>query len=304
MELHNDFIRVSIRDPFSRLRSERFSACAVIEQARLMSGETFCQAEQVRPDRVTCNGVGLVSEFIWRQAEIEALKGDAFPKLGVGELVQILDNSPYDIWAHYVVRPYRQKIVAQTETSLSLMMEMNPVRGMDIAIRKNISLEDSSLVIETILENRGSRAADIDECNHNFVSLNSDMIGKGVALTVPYLKNMERLEGSFHELPARENSARGIASVRGQTLSFLKDMAEKEVHCVFEAGEIAERDEYAWQMTDEASALSISEADSFKPSKFVLWGIEHCLCPEVYQSWRVEPGERAASKRKWTFKKE
>ena len=63
-------------------------------------------------------------------------------------------------------------------------------------------------------------------------------------------------------------------------------------HKVTEREDILSCPEYTWRLSHEKSDASISETVHFVPAKLVIWGIEHCVCAEVYNEWNVPVGGR------------
>lgn len=49
------------------------------------------------------------------------------------------------------------------------------------------------------------------------------------------------------------------------------------------------------------SGAAIREFQLFAPTRFDLWGVEHCICPEVYTAIHVKPGEKQSWWRVWQF---
>ena len=303
MEISSNGLKVIIRDPRSGLMSERFASLSVVEQVLLSSGEVFCQPEQIRPDRYTCNGIGLTSEFIWTEAEEETVEGEFFPKLGVGLCMQSHTGARFDMWSHYRIIPQRPVIESVSESGVTMSMEIDEVRGMRLKIRRTVSVENNSLSITTEICNTGKRRADFDEYNHNFIALDNFPIGPGYSLDVYCVRSMKELENRVHCLPDRSKDVQDIVSVKNGNVVWKQEMNNLELHLDLAGSEIIAPEGPSWEMQNTENGLSVREIDSFVPSRFVLWGVEHCLCPEVYQHWSVEPGEEKTSTRKWEFTK-
>ena len=62
-----------------------------------------------------------------------------------------------------------------------------------------------------------------------------------------------------------------------------------------------EFDSYSYRLTSKNSTHSITEQDDFKPVRAVVWGVEHCMCCEVFVQVHVEPGQSQEWTRTWTF---
>ena len=58
---------------------------------------------------------------------------------------------------------------------------------------------------------------------------------------------------------------------------------------------------FSFRMTSDNSTLSVTEEGSFTPARAVVWGVEHCMCCEVFVQLDVAPGEEQEWTRTWTF---
>lgn len=59
-----------------------------------------------------------------------------------------------------------------------------------------------------------------------------------------------------------------------------------------------------WKLTHRDQRVSVAEKLTFCPSGLVLWGVEHCICTEVYIPISVIPGQSQSWTRIWKFSEE
>ncbi len=57
----------------------------------------------------------------------------------------------------------------------------------------------------------------------------------------------------------------------------------------------------SWELLNIKSQLKISETGSFKTNKINLWGWKHVICPELFHSISIAPGESAEWSRTYNF---
>lgn len=78
-------------------------------------------------------------------------------------------------------------------------------------------------------------------------------------------------------------------------------MENKTFHKVTEKDGIPQLPEYSWKISCAQSPATVRETCSFKPEIIVMWGIEHCICPEIHKRIVVEPNQSQTFTRTWTF---
>ena len=106
MDIHehltNGILDVELRLPGSEPAWTRFDLSGMISQVTLHGKHRFCQPEQTEkhPNRVTCYGFGLSSEFCMNELPSELPAGEKFPKPGVGILTQNHDIAVFKDFDH------------------------------------------------------------------------------------------------------------------------------------------------------------------------------------------------------------
>lgn len=120
-------------------------------------------------------------------------------------------------------------------------------------------------------------------------------------MEIPFDQTIDQLPERF--VFQSDYTARAKSSVRveGQTVIWTDGMDGKAYHKTTPAEKIADLPSYSWRLFRDDCAVSIQEKMDFKPWRLVLWGIEHCICPEVYCRICVNPGETQTYTRQWIF---
>lgn len=300
MILRTKDLEVELWIPGGDLFSERFASAGVTKQVVLHGKHRFCQPEQKLAERATCHGQGLCSEFVWDELAEEAAPGECFPKLGVGLLRQRPEGGPYDMWKHYETTPFPMKVQVLGNRAV---FEQEPVSCLGVAARLTRTLEAyrNILTVTTVLENTGERTLTLQEYQHNFVAIDDLPIGPGYQLEIPFDGTLSGISESTVRIQDYHTPVRGVMEACGQKILWKKTMEETACHKVTNREQILPGGTYEWRMSHKESAASICETVQFVPSKLVVWGIEHCMCAEVYGDWHVKPGERKALVRTWRF---
>ena len=302
--IRSENLEVSILPPQPKPASERFDSSCFVDKVILNGKHSFCVPEQKLPDRKTCNGAGLCAEFKWCELACEVKAGEFFPKIGVGLLRQTEDNRIYNIWNNYEVVPFELKAEASSDR-VRFIQEPKECLGVAARIYREAIVWKNTLSLYTTIENTGVRALDLSEYHHNFVAIDDIPVGPGYRLKVPFDGRISELSDSCRvrcedkAVPGR--IAPGILSADGDTILWNGMMTGLEYHKNTQAEHILPMARYYWTLTHDRSPAAVSEIMSFTPNKFALWGIEHCICPEVFIKLFVMPGAKQSWTRTWIF---
>lgn len=302
-EIQNDRVRVHFRFTPGEIYSERFEAIGVMDQITLDGRYMFCEPEQRRPGRVTCHGVGLCGEYVWDELAQEAAPGQEFPKLGVGLLTQRPEGGRYNMWKHYDVTPFPSRVSYDADRAVFIQ---EPVECLGVAaeIVKEVWLEENTIHTRTTVTNAGERPLELSEYQHNFVSLNGLEIGPGYFLDVPFDATLHRISKSAFNLDNLDNletRLSGFMETSGNSVYWLRPMDGHGYHKITEKSDLHMENGAYWRLRHTVSPLSVKERISFQPSRLVIWGIEHCVCAEVYVPICVPRGGAQTWERTWIF---
>ena len=301
--LENSRLKVQIHHTDEPLPSQRFDPSARVEQVTLDGKHTFCIPEQIDASRRSCYGTGLCGEFVWDELGTEVLRGEWFPKIGIGLLQQTESSKPYDMWKRYEVVP-NTTTVEFAENSAVFHQVQRPCLGISAELWKKIELHENMLCLSTTIVNTGERDLTLNEYQHNFVAIDGEKTGPAYELTIPFDGAInEASKAGFRRLNyIAQEFIPSILSNKGTTVlwpNYLRTGEEfyKRTDCK----DILLQTKYFWELKNHRSGAAIREFQLFAPTRFDLWGVEHCICPEVYTAIHVKPGEKQSWWRVWQF---
>lgn len=302
--IENERLRVTFRYAPGEKVYHRFETIGVMAEVLLDGKDVFTEPEQLDAGRFSCQGVGLCGEYVWDGLGAEARKGEWYPKFGVGLIEQNEDNKPYDMWDasyQYTLFPVTAQFF---EDRAVFTQEPIPCRGYAARIVKEIALSGSQIRSTTTVENCGEKPLHMAEYQHNFVAVNHQVIGPDYELEVPFNRELDKMEGSVSSLKTREKVP-DVLAVEGGKMVWKRSMGEGlTLFHRFEQEALACGGKSFWTLRNKKHGLSITEEFDFVPSVLVQWGIEHCVCTEVYAPIEANPGESCRFTRTWWLKRE
>jgi hypothetical protein len=300
--IKNDRLEISFRLPRTPIASNRFDAAGCVNRIILDNKYSFCEPEQIMVGREDAHGTGLCGEFKWDEIAGEVQPGGQFPKLGVGLLTQIPEGGYYNIRRHeaYKVDPYITEYTLD-ESSASFIQYSKPCLNIAAEIRRDYLLKENALELSTVMTNTGSRPIRAFEYQHNFVSINKIPIGPEYHLLLPYDKGCKKLESMVYTYGNHDKKSADVLYTKGNVVSWLRPMDGLEILRVTEEGDLLQPSGPFWTLYHDNYPVSISEETSKAPEKVVYWGIEHCICVELYLALNVDPGKQITWRRRWTF---
>lgn len=297
MMLENERLRVCFAEPEALAEQQRFDRTAMVAEVTLDGVHKFCTPEQLLPHRRTTNGRGLCGEFVLPGAAEEAQAGEWFLKPGVGLLKQSADGAALDMWKRYEMRPFPVS-VEECDGNIRFRQEATPCNGWAVDIEKRFHLEENRLILDISARNSGEKPIELQEYQHNFVSLSGAAVGPGYVLELECDRLLSQLEGQT----LRQGDEQVISSavrVAGTQVAWIADMNEKILY--HRSEQIDPGAARRWKLKHLPSGVSVSEETEFTPSRIDIWSVEHCACPEFYHTAHIAPGESAAWRRIWKF---
>ncbi|MFZ5831168.1 MAG: hypothetical protein ACOY3P_13845 [Planctomycetota bacterium] len=208
----------------------------------------------------------------------EAAEGEPFIKIGVGVLkkkgVEYRFNQPYELvsaadWA------------VQTEPGVASFKQVCSSAGRfayRYAKRIAICERPPGFVIEYELENTGTKPIEQTYYAHNFIQIDDQPIGPEYRFTFPQPMTPDR-------------DMKGIASVEGSTLAFLRPMQTGEsVYAQFREHDLpAAANGVLAEHVKHGVGLRITGTAPL--ARYHFWAMERVACPEPFVALNVEPGE-------------
>jgi hypothetical protein len=286
--LNTERLHVEVAEPgeFPNITT-RFDRAGFVTRIVLDNKYQFCTRE---PDNLThpCSGgVGICSEFRLPEPAVRAKIGEQFPKPGVGLLTKEEDGG-YTFHYKYKCDPF-DVICERTESGIIFSTQPKPCMGYAIQQTKKLLAVGNSLLMIMTLKNVGEREIEFDEYCHNFLSIEHLPIGEEYYLSMPVISQ----DG--------KSPKRGEALVgRGNGFTF-KCYSNCASIIGVEEQEITSDLTFSWKLTHRNSTAWVSEEVSRKPSRVVVWSIDHIISPEVICRFSIVPGQKEIWTRKWTF---
>jgi hypothetical protein len=166
-----------------------------------------------------CSAItGPVDEF--RPLGWEAAKpGGVFVKIGVGALRKP-DDAKYDNYKLYEIADPGKWTIRKQRDSIEFIQELaDPASGYGYVYRKTLRLAKGrpEMVLEHTLKNTGTRAIETTAYNHNFLVLDRQPPGPGLAITVPF------------QIQSRRPPNKELAEIRGNQIVYLKTLEDRDV---------------------------------------------------------------------------
>ncbi len=236
--------------------------------------------------------VGPVEEF-GNQGPLgydEAKPGDAFLKIGVGELVKLKDE-PYRFSGRYPLKHPGVWNVETHPTEAIFTQLTSSETGYGYRYSKRIALDPSrsAFTIHHELANAGTRPIDTDQYNHNFFNVDNDPIGPAYRLTFPAPPRPADPRGRFQELLSLRDT---------RTLAFAAPLDAGTLHATL-AGLAGRSGPITLTHAPSGIALVIEQDTPFE--KVNLWGMSRTICPEPFTRITLRPGESKAWSIRYTF---
>lgn len=284
----SDRLKIQVVKPGSEIYARtRFNWNCFVNRITLDGEVEFAEPEQRDPSRVTSYGAGVCSEYQHPEAYESARLGEEYPRLGNGYLLKT--DAPFNFMVNEPCRPF-PTIWDVKDDSITFTTDMALCQGFAGREVKTVKVEGNRMTIHTKLINYGKRTIDAQEYNHNFLSLNGELISPDYTMSVPGFENLEggKFLGNNIYGDDKEHCLRLHRLPTEPYMTFLDTVKE-------------DFDSYSYRLTSKNSTHSITEQDDFRPVRAVVWGVEHCMCCEVFVQVHVEPGQSQEWTRTWTF---
>jgi len=269
--------------PGLRYNRTRFDWTGFIPQISL-NGHTFCTAEESDWTPNGTGGEGLCNEFKADDFTMGADDTDNFfLKPGVG-LLERPDDKPYNFAYDYkIVKPF-PCMVNYGDCFIDFHLNEIPFKGIAYKMYRHVSVIDNMLIITTTVSNTGEKSIELDEYNHNFISLDS-------------LGAHPQVKLSMHKDYYNSIETPGLI-MNEDSISFTNEI--QGVFMIFCRSPIA-YSPLRWELRDENAGLAVQEWGDFEVTKYMVWGGPHTVTPEIYGNFKIEPGKKRAWTRMWKF---
>lgn len=313
--LRNERLVVEIAQPGSVYRGTRFDWSGFITQVSLDGQQTFCVPEDYTPGKGT-GGVGICNEFgIDRPVGYDdAAVGESFPKLGIG-LLKRLDQPVYSFWHKHEIAELFPIEIDASEDAVTFTVQPVDCRGYAARLVKLIRLRGNQLTIDYTLENTGEKRLQTLEYTHNFIGINRVDIGPAYTLQFPRAVVQEDVSGMYRNYAPKwmkrfapflinplmkrmVNQSIGPLKVENKQVTW-RDTPQAAFY--MRLAEFGRTDQPQWELTHNASGVSMREYDDFSPSRIALWGTTHVVSVEVFIDIDLAPGQQQSWQRRYEF---
>lgn len=276
-------LKAWIAKPGLKYDRSRFDWTGFIPQVSL-NGNTFCTPEEAAWHPNGTGGEGLCNEFKADDIVMGADDSDnLFLKPGVG-LLERPNKEPYDISVAYnVVKPFPCTF-NHGDNYIDFHTDDIPFKGISYKTDKHICVIDNMLIITTGVTNTCEKHIELNEYNHNFLSINDNGAHSQAFLSMykDYYNSVET-----PGLVMKEESISFTEEIKG---SFM-------IYCDSPVADSPLR----WELRDEKAGLAVQEWGDFDVTRYLVWGGPHTITPEVYGCFRIPPGQKRTWTRLWKF---
>lgn len=298
--LQNGQVALTIESAGETYRGSRFDWNGTVVKASFRGCEMlgYEKAPLHRKDAIF--GRGMHNEFGIRSC-IGYNDGDGtgesawFPKIGTGWLKKNAD--PYFFYTQYSIDPitFDREVFSDKAVYFCKSGTRN---GYGYEYTKCISLKENGFITEYTLTNTGDKSFATDEYVHNFLQPGGKKIGKSVSLRFPWSVRKDVLEDASdkdHIFVRGMTELSLTGSPRGKHEFFLGSLTGQVLP--------SEKSPYPahWLLNDTRLPFTMSETGSFRLEKCDLWGHSRTISPEMFFSFKADPGETVNWSREITF---
>ena len=207
----------------------------------------------------------------------EAKNGEWFHKIGVGLLKK--EGDEYLFHKNYETRPAKFKSILESNRILITCKSEN-VNGYSYVLKKEVELFENKFKVKYNLENTGQKVIITNEYNHNFISVNKNLIGSDYVLKFPFKLKPSEFEEYVNPEQKIDIGQQEIKfnSTPNKTFFFSNLSGNKTIDA-------------AWELINIPKKIIIRETGNFQTNKVNLWGSKHVISPELIINLYIKPGQ-------------
>ena len=209
----------------------------------------------------------------------EAKPGEAFCKVGVGELRRI-DNAPYSSYINYPILNGGNRTLKSGADWTEFTQDLNCGSGYGYTYIKTIRLQKNEpvMTIEDRLINTGKKAIETQVYDHNFMTIDHLPTGPDISITFPFS-------------PKPAGSLDKLVEVRGKQLVFPKNLTGKDTfYGEFKGFEDTASDYEITVKNHKTGAGVVIRGD--QPIAYLgVWAVRTVVAPEPYIQIKVPVGQ-------------
>ncbi len=216
--------------------------------------------------------------------------GGEFLKIGVGILRRI-DASPYDKLQPYpIINSGQRRYVAKPDRVDFIQDISSPTTGYGYHYVKTIRIEKNRpvMLIEHVLENRGSKAISTRVSNHNFLNIDDAGTPVGLEFDAPFQIAVEK------PLDAE------VAAVRGRQIVFRAAPAPGQVVVSTLTGYGSTSADNQFHLMDPSRGVGVCITGDRPLAHLLFWSIQPVTAVEPVVEMTIAPGQSF----KWSYRYE
>lgn len=286
--LKNEHIELQMDLPGSGYHFSRFDFTGKITSLRYKNILLTGTETRDGKDSIT-TGRGFYNEFgIFEAIGFDSIEaGEWFPKIGIGLLKK--EDSRYHFSHPYELEPADFSVIPAHE-KLTIQCISNSQHAYSYLLTKEIVLLENGFCIRYHLKNTGAKTIRTNEYVHNFIALDTALIGKDY-----------RLKFNFDLIPEKINAqvnTENLIRIGPKEITFNGTPKEQFYFSNLVSGNI---NEPGWELINTRKKIGIRETTNFHSSLICLWGWEHVISPEIFIEIQLEPGESKNWTRTYTI---
>ncbi len=207
----------------------------------------------------------------------EAKSGEWFHKIGIGLLKK--EGDEYLFHKKYEMRPAKFNSILESNRVL-ITCRSEHINGYSYVLKKEVILFKNKFKVKYNIENTGQKVIITNEYNHNFISVNKDVIGGDYKLKFPFQLKPER----FKEYVNPEHKV----DIGQHEIKFNSTPNEPFFFSNLSGNETIDA---AWELINIPKKIIIRETGNFQTNKVNLWGCKHIISPELFVNIYIKPGQ-------------
>jgi len=286
--LKNKNLEIQIDLPLENYQKSRFDWTGKIS-AVIYNNIAISGSEKLHKQNDSVDGKGFYNEFgIELPIGFDEIKeGEWFHKIGVGILKK--EGNNYLFNKKHETKPAKFK-VATLDHKITIDCESQSMNGFSYHLKKEITLFENSFVINYFLKNTGLKTINTDEYNHNFISINKELIDANYVLKFPFQLNSTLFDATVNP---KEN-----IEIKTNEFTFKENVKDEFFFSNLSAGKKVKA---SWELINKKTKIGIRETGSFETSKINLWGSKHVISPELFFKINLSPNQELAWSRTYNL---
>ncbi|MHB1158660.1 MAG: hypothetical protein ACYC26_17695 [Phycisphaerales bacterium] len=255
----------------------RFDLTAHVKQVSL-DQQTFLTSDGLI-DEFGISGVGTLGYD-------QAKPREPFLKIGVG-LVQRLDDKPYQFWTKYPVTKLAEQSPPRIEQNAVTFQQVAALGDYAYHYVKSyrVNTDKQRLVISYQITNTGKLTMRFDQYNHDWSVLADPPVGADYSLAADF------------QIPAPNASWLKLENNRLLLTQTIAKPGYQPFDCRVPA------DQNRLVLRNDRTGKTIEISGDFRITRFALYAQPDAICPEIFFTAELKPGQTASWNRTYSFRK-